>query len=43
MKNGTPEATHADLDKKTIALIDSIARQVRTNIDNGSPPDIKLP
>jgi DNA topoisomerase-6 subunit A len=43
MKNGSPQGTRADLDHKTIALIESIATQVRANIDRGSPPDIKLP
>ncbi|MGZ3322004.1 MAG: DNA topoisomerase IV subunit A [Xanthobacteraceae bacterium] len=43
MKNGSPQGTRADLDNKTIALIESIATQVRANIDRGSPPDIKLP
>src|SRR5512143_4344109 len=33
----------SDLDEKTIALIESIARQVRTSIDHGELPNIKLP
>ena len=30
-------------DARTIALIDSIARQVRADIEQGRVPDIKLP
>jgi len=33
----------SDLDRKTIALIDSIARQVRVDIESGRLPDIELP
>src|SRR5665811_782261 len=43
MKKGRSDATLDDLDNKTIALIESIAKQVRTNIDGGKLPDIKLP
>src|SRR5665647_3435936 len=42
MKNGS-DATRSDLDQKTIALIESIAKQVRANIDSGTLPNIKLP
>jgi DNA topoisomerase-6 subunit A len=40
-KQGT--ATLDDLDRKTIALIDLIARQVRTSIEHGTLPAIELP
>ena len=43
MKNSSSDATHSDLDNKTITLIESIARQVRNSIDGGKLPDIKLP
>ena len=35
-EKGSSDATHSDLDKITISLIESIAKQVRTNIDSGS-------
>jgi DNA topoisomerase-6 subunit A len=35
--------TPNELDQKTIALIDSIASQVRSSIDRGTLPDIRLP
>ena len=38
-----PDAIRSDLDKQTIALIDKIAREVRTNIENGTLPVISLP
>lgn len=37
------DATTDDLDQKTIALIDSIAAQVRASIDRGTLPAIELP
>ena len=37
------EAPASEMDQKTIALIDSIAKQVRAAIDQGAMPDIKLP
>ena len=37
------DATRSDLDDKTITLIESIAGQVRANIESGKLPDIKLP
>lgn len=37
------DTTRSDLDKRTIALIGSIARQVRTNIEGGTLPAIRLP
>ena len=43
MSKTNPDATRSDLDKRTIALIGSIARQVRTSIENGKLPTIKLP
>jgi len=36
-------AAHSDLDDKTIALIDSIAGEVRNSIEHGTLPDLKLP
>jgi hypothetical protein len=36
-------AMPSDLDNKTIALIESIAGQIRTSIADGKLPDIKLP
>lgn len=41
-RNG-PGAGRSDLDDKTIALIDSIAGEVRAAIDAGQLPDIRLP
>jgi len=32
MKKDNSDATHSDLDRKTIALIESIAKQVHTSI-----------
>lgn len=43
MKNGNSETTHSDLDAKTISVIDSIAKQVRSDINSGTLPNIKLP
>lgn len=43
MKTGSPDAVRSNLDKQTIALIESIAKQVRTNIDSGKLPSITLP
>ena len=43
MTKNSYDATRIEQDQKTIALIDSIAKQVRTSIDHGTLPDIKLP
>ena len=43
MKKSNPETRHSDLDNKTITLIESIAGEVRANINDGKLPDIKLP
>src|ERR1035437_6315051 len=43
MNKNRSDAAHSDLDQKTIALIETIAKQVRTNIDSGTLPNIKLP
>ena len=43
MKNGNSQATHSDLDAKTISVIDSIAKQVRSDINSGTLPNIRLP
>ena len=43
MNKDRSDAAHSDLDQKTIALIETIAKQVRTNIDSGTLPNIKLP
>ena len=42
MKNSSSDATVGDLDKKTTTLIESIARQVRIDIDGGKLPDISF-
>jgi DNA topoisomerase VI subunit A len=43
MKKGNPVTKLTDLDNRTITLIDSIARDIRAEIDQGRLPDIKLP
>jgi DNA topoisomerase VI subunit A len=43
MKNGVPAATLNELDAKTIEVIESVAQQVRANIDAGRLPNISLP
>ena len=43
MSKGSSEIAHSDLDKTTMALIDSVATQVRASIDAGRLPSIKLP
>jgi len=44
MKNGGhDDTTRSDLDKKTINVIESIAKQVRADIDSGELPNIELP
>jgi len=43
MKADHSKAASSELDRETIALIDSIARSVRSNIENGKLPDIKFP
>jgi DNA topoisomerase-6 subunit A len=43
MKKSSPEAVPGEADKKTVALIDSIAARVRADIEAGKLPDIKLP
>ncbi len=43
MKKDVPKATLNELDAKTIKVIESVAQQVRTNIDTGRLPNISLP
>lgn len=43
MTKDSLDATRGDLDKRTITLIESIARQIRTDAESGKPPAIKLP
>lgn len=43
MNDGNPDRAGVDLDKRTIALIDSIANKVRADIENGRLPNIELP
>ena len=43
MKNANSNATYSEQDKETIALIGSIAEQVRNAIDSGNLPNISLP
>ena len=43
MKNSVPDATLNELDAKTIEVIESVAQQVRANIDAGRLPNISLP
>jgi len=43
VKKTIPEPERSEADNKTIALIDSIAAQVRADIEAGKLPDIKLP
>ena len=43
MKKASSNATLSDQDKDTITLIESIAKQVRKNIDSGKLPNIELP
>jgi DNA topoisomerase VI subunit A len=43
MKNNSPKAALNELDAKTIKVIESVAQQVRVNIDNGRLPDISMP
>ena len=43
MTKNSYDATRIEQDQKTIALINSIAKQVRTSIDHGTLPDIRLP
>lgn len=43
MKTSQPETVRSELDRKTIALIEQVAAQVRTNIDHGRLPEISLP
>src|SRR3974390_2215400 len=43
MKNSVPDTTLNELDVKTIEIIESVARQVRANIDAGRLPNISLP
>jgi DNA topoisomerase-6 subunit A len=42
VKNSS-DADQRDLERETIALIDSVAAQVRASIDNGELPNIRLP
>ncbi|MGO8914088.1 MAG: hypothetical protein ACLQDM_32875 [Bradyrhizobium sp.] len=43
MNKSSSDIARSDLDDKTIALIESIAVQVRTSIEGGKLPGIKLP
>jgi len=43
MKKSRSDAAHDDLDNKTTTLIESIAKQVRANIDGGKLPNITFP
>jgi DNA topoisomerase-6 subunit A len=43
MKSSVPDATLNELDAKTIEVIESVAQQVRANIDAGRLPNISLP
>lgn len=43
MSKRNPERAGGALDQKTIALIDSIAGQVRASVDRGALPEIELP
>ncbi len=43
MKRNVPAATLNELDAKTIEVIESVAQQVRANIDAGRLPNISLP
>jgi len=43
MKKNGPEANLNELDAKTIEVIESVARNVRANIDAGRLPNISLP
>ncbi len=43
MKKSSSDPARSDLDDRTIALIESIAGQIRTSIEDGKLPDIKLP
>jgi DNA topoisomerase-6 subunit A len=43
MKKSVPEVTLNELDAKTIQVIESVAQQVRVNIDAGRLPNISLP
>jgi len=43
MKKASSEATHSAVDNETIALIDAIAKEIRSSIDDGRLPNINLP
>jgi DNA topoisomerase-6 subunit A len=43
MKKGSAESAHSDLDTRTVALIDSMAGQVRADIESGKLPHIRFP
>jgi len=43
VKKGDSNFARADLDAKTIAVLESIARQIRADIERGTVPNIKLP
>jgi DNA topoisomerase-6 subunit A len=43
MTKDNPQDAHHDLDRRTLALIDATAGEIRASIDNGRPPKIKLP
>ena len=43
MTKGGSDARHSELDGKTIALIETIAKQILASIDSGTLPNINLP
>lgn len=43
MKTSSPKSLPSEADDKTVALIDSIAAQVRADIEAGKLPDIRFP
>jgi DNA topoisomerase-6 subunit A len=43
MNNTNSGAPHSDFDQQTLTLIDTIAKQIRSNIDSGELPNLKLP
>jgi DNA topoisomerase-6 subunit A len=43
MNNTNSGAPHSELDQQTLTLIDTIAKQIQSNIDSGELPNLKLP
>ncbi len=43
MSSPDTEVTRSELDTRTLALIDAVAREVRAAIEQGRLPDIELP